>query len=155
MGQEVPPSVDIDDALHKIDLNGKTKVNWGDKHRSHIQVWNSRARLLCHEARLEDDMSPAYPYFRWYNRVTWRFVDHTVAAVLIMVIASTFLFKFCCCFSILLRITIFVLDVLIVFIYLQIASHKQLLTCYIVGSPEYNKITAVLKAVDCLHRITT
>ena len=100
-------------------------------------------------------MSPAYPYFRWYNRVTWRFVDHTVAAVLIMVIASTFLFKFCCCFSILLRITIFVLDVLIVFIYLQIASHKQLLTCYIVGSPEYNKITAVLKVVDCLHRITT
>ena len=41
-------------------------------------------------------------------------------------------------FHILVRITIFVLDVLIIFIYLQIASHKQLLTCYIVGSPEYN-----------------
>ena len=45
------------------------------------------------------------------------------------------------------------LDVLIVFIYLQVASHKQLLTCYMVGSPEHKQITTVLKAVDCLHRI--
>ena len=99
MVQEVPPSVDTDDALHKIDLRGKTRVNWRDNHKSHIQVWNSRARLLCHGARLEGDMSPAHPYFRWYDRVTRRFVDHTTVALLIMVIASTFLFKFCCCFS--------------------------------------------------------
>ena len=45
------------------------------------------------------------------------------------------------------------LDVLIVFIYLQVASHKQLLTRYTVGSPEYNYISAVLKAVERLHRI--
>ena len=41
-------------------------------------------------------MSPAHPYFDWYGRVTWRFLDHTVAAFLIMVIASTFLFNFYC-----------------------------------------------------------
>ncbi|KAK9997051.1 hypothetical protein SO802_021737 [Lithocarpus litseifolius] len=119
MVQEIPPNVDTGDALHKIDLRGKTGVNWRDRHRSHIQVWNTRAQLLCHGARLEGDMSPAHPYFDWYNRVTWRFVDHTTAALLIMV-----------------------------------ASHKQMLTRYTVGSPEYKQITAVLKAVDCLHRIT-
>ena len=46
------------------------------------------------------------------------------------------------------------LDVLIVFIYLQVASHKQLLTHYIVGSPEYKHISAVLKTVERLHCIT-
>ena len=35
MVQEVPPSVDIDNALHKIDLRAKTRLNWRDKHRSH------------------------------------------------------------------------------------------------------------------------
>ena len=99
MVKEMPPNVDTDDALHAIDLSGKTKVNWRDKHVGHIQVWNSRAQLLCHGARLEDDMSPAHLYFHWYDRVTWRFVDHTTIALLIMVIASTFLFKFCCFFS--------------------------------------------------------
>ena len=57
-------------------------------------------------------------------------------------------------FQFLLRITIFVLDVLIVFIYLQVASHKQLLTRYIVGSPEYKYISAVLKIMERLHCIT-
>ena len=99
MVQEMPPNVDTDDALHAINLSGKTKVNWRDKHVGHIQVWNSRAQLLCHGARLEDDMLPAHLYFHWYDRVTWRFVDHTTIALLIMVIASTFLFKFCCFFS--------------------------------------------------------
>ena len=46
------------------------------------------------------------------------------------------------------------LDVLIVFIFLQVANHKQLLTCYTVGSPEYKHISAVLKTMECLHRIT-
>ena len=46
------------------------------------------------------------------------------------------------------------LDVLIVFIYLQVPNHKQMLTRYTVGSLEYKQITAVLKAVDCLHHIT-
>ena len=72
MVQEMPPNVDTDDALHAINLSGKTKVNWRDKHVGHIQVWNSRAQLLCHGARLEGDMSPAHPYFHWYDRVTWR-----------------------------------------------------------------------------------
>ena len=46
------------------------------------------------------------------------------------------------------------LDVLIVFIYLQVASHKQLLTRYTVGSPEYKHILAVLKTVERLRCIT-
>ena len=46
------------------------------------------------------------------------------------------------------------LDVLIVFIYLQVASHKQLLTCYTVGNLEYKHISVVLKTVERLHRIT-
>ncbi|KAK9984378.1 hypothetical protein SO802_033903 [Lithocarpus litseifolius] len=90
-----------------------------DKHLGHIQVWNSRAQSICHGARLEGDISPAHQYFGWYDRVTWRFVDHTTIAVLIMV-----------------------------------ASHKQMLTRYTVGSPEYKQITTVLKVVDRLHRIT-
>ena len=57
-------------------------------------------------------------------------------------------------FQILLRITIFVLDVLIIFIYLQIASHKQLLMRHAVGSSEYKQIIAVLKTVERLRRIT-
>ncbi|KAF3950535.1 hypothetical protein CMV_023730 [Castanea mollissima] len=85
MVQEIPPNVDTDGTLHAIDLKGKTKVNWRDKHVGHIQVWNSRAQLLCHKARLKGDMSSAHPYFHWYGRVTWRFVDHTAAALLIMV----------------------------------------------------------------------
>ena len=96
MVQEMPPNVDTDDALHKINLRGKIGVIWRDKDRSHIQVWNSRAQLLYHGAWLECDMSPTHPYFHWYCRVTWKFVDHTTVALLIMVIASTFLFKFCC-----------------------------------------------------------
>ena len=44
--------------------------------------------------------------------------------------------------------------ILIVFIYLQVASHKQLLMRYAVGSPEYKQITTVLKAVERLRRIT-
>ncbi|KAL0001677.1 hypothetical protein SO802_015458 [Lithocarpus litseifolius] len=119
MVQEIPPNVDTDDALHAIDLKGKINVNWRDKHVGHIQVWNSRAQSICHGARIEGKMSPAHPYFGWYDRVTWRFVDHTAAAVLIMV-----------------------------------ASHKQLLTRYAVGNPEYQQITTVLKVVDRLHRIT-
>ena len=96
MVQEIPPYVDTDDALHDIDLRGKIEVNWREKHYGHIQVWNTKARTLCHGVRLEGDMSPAHPYFDWYDRVTWRFVDHTTASLLIMVIATTFLFKFCC-----------------------------------------------------------
>ena len=96
MVQEIPPNVDTNDALHAIDLRGKTNVNWRDKHVGYIQVWNSRAQLLYHGARLEGDMSPAHQYFDWYDRVTWRFVDHTSASLLIMVISSTFLFYFCC-----------------------------------------------------------
>ena len=95
-GTRTPPYVDTDDALHAIDLRGKMEVNWRDRHYGHIQVWNSRARSLCHGARLESDMSPAHQYFDWYDRVTWRFVDHTSASHLIMVISSTFLFYFCC-----------------------------------------------------------
>ena len=57
-------------------------------------------------------------------------------------------------FQFLLRITIFVLDVLIVFIYLQVASHKQLLMRHAVGSSGYKQITDVLKAVEHLRRIT-
>ena len=53
MVQEMPPNVDTDDALHKIDLKGKIRVIWRDKHRSHIQVWNTQALSLCHGARLE------------------------------------------------------------------------------------------------------
>ena len=45
------------------------------------------------------------------------------------------------------------LDVLIVFIYLQVASHKQLLMRHAVGSPEYKQIIAVLKVVERLRRI--
>ena len=90
MVQEIPQNVDTDEALHAIDLRGKIEVNWRDRHWSHIQVWNTRARSLCHGARLEGDMSPAHPYFNWYGRVTWRFVDHTTASLLIMLIASTF-----------------------------------------------------------------
>ena len=52
------------------------------------------------------------------------------------------------------RITIFALNVLIVFIYLQIANHRQMLTHYVVGSPEYKQIIDLLKAVDRLHCIT-
>ena len=63
MVQEIPFDVDTDDALHVIDLRGKTKVNWREKHADHIQVWNSRAQLLCHGARLEGDMLPDHPYF--------------------------------------------------------------------------------------------
>ena len=48
----------------------------------------------------------------------------------------------------------FVLYVLIVFIYLQVASHKQLLMRHAVGSPEYKQIIAVLKAVERLRCIT-
>ena len=47
------------------------------------------------------------------------------------------------------------LDVLIVFIYLQVASHKKLLMRHAVASPEYKQITAVLKVVELLRRITT
>ncbi|KAK9989670.1 hypothetical protein SO802_029909 [Lithocarpus litseifolius] len=110
MVQKIPPSVDTDEALHAINLKGKIDVNWRDKHLGHIQVWNSRAQSTCHGARLEGDMSPAHQYFGWYDRLTWRFVDHTTTAVLIMV-----------------------------------ASHKQMLTRYAVGSPEYEQITTVLK----------
>ena len=44
--------------------------------------------------------------------------------------------------------------ILIVFIYLQVASHKQLLMQHAVGSPEYKQITDILKAVERLRRIT-
>ena len=43
---------------------------------------------------------------------------------------------------------------LIVFIYLQVANHKQLLMRHAVGSPEHKQITDVLKAVERLRRIT-
>ena len=65
-----PPYIDTDDAFHAIDLREKMEVNWRDRHYGHIQVWNSRARSLCHEVRLEGAMSPAHPYFDWYDRVT-------------------------------------------------------------------------------------
>ncbi|XP_023912437.1 uncharacterized protein LOC112024029 isoform X2 [Quercus suber] len=119
MVQEIPPYVDTADALHDIDLRGKIEVNWRDKHDGHIRVWNSRAQSLCHGARLQGDMSPTHAYFGWYDRVTWRFVDHTSASLFIMV-----------------------------------ASHKKMLTQYPVGSPMYKHILAVLKYVECLHRIT-
>ena len=46
------------------------------------------------------------------------------------------------------------LDIVIVIIYLQIASHKQLLMHYVVSSLDYKQIIDVLKAVDHLHHIT-
>ena len=50
MVQETPLNVDTDDALHKIDLKGKIGVIWRDKHRNHIQVWNTQALSLYHGA---------------------------------------------------------------------------------------------------------
>ena len=44
--------------------------------------------------------------------------------------------------------------ILIVFIYLQVASHKQLLMRHAVGSSGYKQITDVLKAVEHLRHIT-
>ncbi|XP_075647021.1 uncharacterized protein LOC142617932 [Castanea sativa] len=85
MVQEIPENVDTDDALHKIDLRGKIEVDWRVRHCSHIQVWNTRAQKLCHGARLEGAMSSVHPYFGWYGKVTWRFVDHTSASLLITV----------------------------------------------------------------------
>ncbi|KAF3946878.1 hypothetical protein CMV_026904, partial [Castanea mollissima] len=85
MMQEIPEDVDIDDALHKIDLRGKIEVDWRVRHFSHIQVWNTRAQKLCNGARLEGAMSSVHPYFGWYGKVTWRFVDHTSASLLITV----------------------------------------------------------------------
>ncbi|XP_075636600.1 serine/threonine-protein phosphatase 7 long form homolog [Castanea sativa] len=85
MVQEIPEDVDTDDALHKIDLRGKIEVDWRVRHFSHIQVWNMRAQKLCHGARLEGAMSSVHPYFGWYGKVTWRFVDHTSASLLITV----------------------------------------------------------------------
>ncbi|KAF3946559.1 hypothetical protein CMV_027187 [Castanea mollissima] len=85
MVQEIPEDVDTDDALHKIDLRGKIEVDLRVRHFSHIQVWNTRAQKLCHGARLEGAMSSVHPYFGWYGKVTWRFVDHTSAALLITV----------------------------------------------------------------------
>ncbi|KAF3964848.1 hypothetical protein CMV_010915 [Castanea mollissima] len=85
MVQEIPEDVDTDDALHKIDLRGKIEVDWRVRHFSHIQVWNTRAQKLCHGARLEGAMSSVHPYFGWYGKVTWRFVDHTSASLLITV----------------------------------------------------------------------
>ena len=96
MVQEIPPYVDTDDTLHDINQMGKIDVDWFLKHYGHIQVWNTRARSLCHGVRLESAMSPTHPYFGWYDRVTWRLVEHTSASLIIMVIASTFLFNFCC-----------------------------------------------------------
>ncbi|KAL0001317.1 hypothetical protein SO802_015098 [Lithocarpus litseifolius] len=72
MVQEIPRDVDTGGALHAINLRGKTKVDWRAKHISHIQVWNRRAQLLCHGAQLEGAMSSVHPYFRWYDKVTWR-----------------------------------------------------------------------------------
>ena len=36
MVQEIPPNVDIDEALHAIDLRGKMKMNWRDRYYDHI-----------------------------------------------------------------------------------------------------------------------
>lgn len=49
MVQEIPLYVDTDDALHAIDLRGKTEVIWGNKHYGHIQVWNSEHELYVME----------------------------------------------------------------------------------------------------------
>ena len=111
MVQEMPPNVDTDDTLHAIDLTGKTKVNWRDKHVGHIQVWNSQAQLLCHGAQLKGDNSSILPLVR---RPHYRCTSYYGNCYL--------------SFQILLLITIFVLDVLIIFIYLQVANHKQMLT---------------------------
>ncbi|XP_075633792.1 serine/threonine-protein phosphatase 7 long form homolog [Castanea sativa] len=85
MVQEIPEDVDTDDALHKIDLRGKTEEDWRVRHFSHIQVWNTRAQELCNGARLEGAMLSVHPYFGWYGKVIWRFVDHTSASLLITV----------------------------------------------------------------------
>nr|POF10520.1 protein eds1b [Quercus suber] len=87
-------------------------------------VWEPYQDDLAHlppfcVAGRDGDMSPTHAYFGWYDRVTWRFVDHTSASLFIMV-----------------------------------ASHKKMLTQYPVGSPMYKHILAVLKYVECLHRIT-
>nr|POE78174.1 serine/threonine-protein phosphatase 7 long form like [Quercus suber] len=83
MIQGIPPSVDTDTVLHKIDLRGKVGVDWMRRHAVHIVHW--RNRLQRRFEVVLGEMPPQHEYFGWFDRVTRRFIDRPGAKLTMLV----------------------------------------------------------------------
>ncbi|XP_065628827.1 serine/threonine-protein phosphatase 7 long form homolog [Quercus suber] len=83
MIQGIPPSIDTDTVLHKIDLRGKVGVDWMRRHAVHIVHW--RNRLQRRFEVVLGEMPPQHEYFGWFDRVTRRFIDRPGAKLTMLV----------------------------------------------------------------------
>lgn len=72
--QDIPVDVDTNEQLHGIDLR-EVDRNWRVEHAVHIHQWGNRYQLVCHALALIGDMPCDHRYFRWYRRITRKYID--------------------------------------------------------------------------------
>lgn len=72
MLQGIPPPATYSRDLHKINLKGKTDVNWATKHRDHIAHWNDRESHVYGSGDVGFGVSDGY--HKWYSSITFRYL---------------------------------------------------------------------------------
>ena len=87
--QDIPIDVDTNERLHGIDLRGKVDRNWRVVHAVHIHRWGNRYQLVCHAPALIGDIPCDHRYFRWYRRITRKYIDRMSALFDSLVMCSS------------------------------------------------------------------
>lgn len=80
MLQDVPPASTLYcKDLHNINLKGNTDVNWRDKHRDHISIWDKREE---HVYALDNvGLGVTNDYAIWYADITRPYHTHMVRLI--------------------------------------------------------------------------
>ncbi|PPR84389.1 hypothetical protein GOBAR_AA36322 [Gossypium barbadense] len=56
------------EALHKLDLRGKTNENWRDYHKEYINIWDHRMKSLpIYEPFFSSDTTTCLEYMPWFR----------------------------------------------------------------------------------------
>lgn len=70
--QDTPPPATYSRDLHKINLKGKTDINWATKYRDHIDCWNDRLIHVYGSGHVGFGVSDSY--YKWYSSITFRYL---------------------------------------------------------------------------------
>ena len=76
--QVVPAAHNTSPTLHGIDMRGRTRTDWTQFHREHIERWQHRREYLVVGDIDVADMHYDDPYMVWYRRITRTLVGNPV-----------------------------------------------------------------------------
>ncbi|KAF1891237.1 hypothetical protein Lal_00001379, partial [Lupinus albus] len=73
--QTIPEDPPNFDKLRKIDLRGKNKYNWPQKHEVLIQMWDSREQCPVNSIPDTEALYHHSHYMQWYLQITRRYIS--------------------------------------------------------------------------------